>query len=187
MRIIAGKDSGRKIDFPMKEGTRPTIDRIKESLFNIIQYKIRDCVCLDLFAGSGSIGFEFISRGASLVYFCDRDRENVKYLKKNINNFSYQDKANVSNMDFKKFLLSGLIKEKLDLVYIDPPYNDNMEYEALEILHEQNLLSLDSLVIIESEGALKSTDFYEMVDSRKYGKVYLSFLKEVQNDSNISR
>lgn len=187
MRIIAGKDSGRKINFPIREGTRPTIDRIKESLFNIIQYRIRDCVCLDLFAGSGSIGFEFISRGASFVYFCDRDRENVKYLNKNISDFSYQDKASISNMDFKKFLYSGHIKEDLDLVYIDPPYNENMEYEALDILHRQNLLSLDSLIIVESEGPLKNIDNYEIQDLRKYGKVYLSFLKEVQNDSSISR
>lgn len=176
MRIISGKDAGRKISSPNKE-TRPTLDRVKESLFNIIRDKIPGSVALDLFGGSGAIGLEFLSRGGAFVYLCEKDAQNYSVIRKSIDALSYRDQVKLSKSDFRSFL--SKIATQFDLVYIDPPYEEGLEYIALKQLIEYNLLKEEALIIVETTGVLDPVDGYEVIDERKYGKIFLTFLKEV--------
>ena len=84
MRVISGNARGKKLISPDTENTRPTLDRVKEAMFNKIQFKVRDAVCLDLFAGTGALGIEALSRGARKTVFCDEDKDAIKIIKKNI-------------------------------------------------------------------------------------------------------
>lgn len=189
MRIIAGKDAGRNLFFPEGKNTRPTSDRVKESLFSIIQNDIHGSICLDLFSASGSIGLELLSRGADFVYFCDKDYNNIKSLKKNVELLDYHDCADISKADFRTYLKKKRFKDKLDIVFLDPPYDLEFEYEALKLLHKFDLLSDKAVVIVESTSTLKIDEIshFTLIDERKYGKVRLSFLKEENNDSTLSR
>lgn len=180
MRIISGKDAGRYIFYPKGGKTRPTQDRVKESFFNIINKYIQSTVCLDLFTGSGSIGLEFISRGADFVYFCDIDGNNIRNLKRNIEILQYQNKSKVDRMDFRSYLNNIEFKHKIDIAYIDPPYGEGYEYEAINLLKSKKILSHRAFVVVESSQDLNKDKIkgYKIVDIRKYGKANLSFLKE---------
>lgn len=175
MRIISGKYAGHKLSSP-KGDTRPTLDRVRESLFNIIRSEIKESTCLDLFAGSGAIGLELLSRGAKYVYFCEKNIENFKVIKKNISALGVEDKSKLFKSDYKNIL--SKIPEKLDIIFLDPPYNKDMEYEALDLIKKHELCNEDTLIIVEATHSLKNLNGYTLIDERKYGTVILSFLKE---------
>lgn len=123
MRIIAGEARGRTIDAPSGMKTRPTLDRVRENLFNMIQTDVRDCTVLDLFAGSGALSLEAISRGASTAVLVDNDRNAHLCQKKNIDRLHYNDKAVVLLCDWQKALSQLQTKNyRFDLVFLDPPY-----------------------------------------------------------------
>ena len=104
MKVISGALKGRKIDGYNLDGTRPTMDRVKESLFAMIQNYIDESICLDLFSGSGNLGIEAISEGANFVYFNDNNKKAVEVIKSNIKNFNIIEKSKVLNMNYKKVL-----------------------------------------------------------------------------------
>ena len=150
MRVISGYLKGRKIDGYNIDGTRPTMDRVKESIFAIIQNHISDSIVLDLFAGSGNYGIEAISLNSSLVYFNDKNKEAVKVIKRNLENLNIKDKGIVYNLDYLKCL--NLLKDdkiKFDLVFLDPPYNMHILNEILEYMEKNKLLNINSYVIVE--------------------------------------
>lgn len=164
--------------------TRPTLDRVKESLFNIINSKIEDSVVLDLFAGSGAIGIEFLSRGCKKAYLCDKSKEAMKFIKDNINKTKLQENAVVACKDYKDFL-DDLYesKEKFDIIFLDPPYELDIATKAVNIILEHKLLSEDGIIIIETdqkEREIKSLESMkvEIYDTRKYGRANLIFLVE---------
>ena len=130
MRVISGIARGTKLDSRESISTRPTLDRIKENMFNLIQDKVRDSVVLDLFAGSGQLGIEALSRGADKAYFCDMDREDIVFLNKNIAKTRLTEKSIVLNEDFKKVL--NTVNTKFDLIFIDPPYKSNFVEESIK-------------------------------------------------------
>lgn len=175
MRIISGKYAGHKLQSPKGE-TRPTLDRVRESLFNIIRSEIKDSRCLDLFAGSGAIGLELLSGGASYVYFCEKNIDNFKVIKNNVSALNFEDKSKIFRSDYKNII--NKIPEKLDIIFLDPPYNMNLEYEALELIKEHELCHKDTLIIVEATHSLEDLCGFELIDERKYGTVILSFLKE---------
>ena len=179
MRIISGKARGTKLYTLEGEITRPTLDRVKESLFNIIQEKILGSSFLDVFSGSGAIGLEAASRGAKKVFLCEKDKNAIKVIKKNIEKTHLE--VTLYETSYEKMLEN--LDEKLDIIYIDPPYKTNLVYEAVNKLINLNLLKSDSLIIVETdeeervEQALKNLNV-NIIDKRKYGRVHLIFLNK---------
>ncbi len=183
MRIISGTARGTKLYTLEGEHTRPTLDRVKESLFNIIQNEIEDKVVLDLFSGSGAIGLEFASRGAKKVYLNDNSKEAFDIIKQNINKTHLSTKVELYNMDFLK-LIQNIKENKFDIVYLDPPYKTNFIILALNELLKNNKITEDSLIIIETDEEkrvieqIEQQRSFEITDKRKYGRAYIIFLKK---------
>ena len=150
MRIIGGKARGTKLYTLEGNNTRPTLDRVKESLFNIIQNYIQDSVFLDLFAGSGAIGLEAVSRGAKKSILCDNSKEAINIIKQNIKKTKFENRIQLYKLPYDKALIEQ-INEKIDIIYIDPPYETNFAYEALKIILEKELIKQESIVIIETD------------------------------------
>lgn len=182
MRIISGKARGTKLYTLEGKNTRPTLDRVKESLFNIIQNEIQDSLFLDLFSGSGAIGLEAVSRGAKMATLCDNSKEAIQIIKKNVLKTHLEEKIKIYNCSFEN-LLKTKINEKQDIIYIDPPYETNFAYEAVKIILEQDLIKEDSTIIIETDQEekiikeIKKLEV-EVIDIRKYGRAYLIFLNK---------
>ena len=184
MRVISGLARGTKLDSRESISTRPTLDRIKENMFNLIQDNIIDSVVLDLFAGSGQLGIEALSRGAKKCYFCDIDREDIIFLNKNIEKTHFIEKAEIFNKDFK--LLLEALTEKCDLIFIDPPYKSDYANHSIEIIHDKDLLNKDGLIVIETDEAqkiqefLNSRTYINILKTKNYGRVSL-FIVSFQN------
>ena len=182
MRIIGGKARGTKLYTLEGETTRPTLDRVKESIFNIIQAELEDAIILDLFAGSGAIGLEAISRGAKKAILCDKSKDAIQIIKKNIEKTHSQESVELYNTDFKECL--GKIKEQLDLIYIDPPYKTDFILKALEIIQNSRMTKDTTIIILETdeeERILKQIENlkFEVIDKRKYGIAHIIFLQKM--------
>ena len=182
MRVISGTAKGTKLNSIDELSTRPTLDRVKEALFNIIQTKIPDSIILDLFSGSGAIGIEFLSRGCEKAYLCDNSQNAVNMINQNLERTRLKDKAVVMKKDYKK-CLQDLGKENIafDVIFIDPPYKDNIAVDAVETILSLKLLKEEGFIIIETDEKdreienLKKLDV-QIYDCRKYGRVNLIFL-----------
>ena len=182
MRIIGGTARGTKLYTLNGENTRPTLDRVKESLFNIIQNEIIDANVLDLFSGSGAIGLEAVSRGARKSILCDKEKQAIEIIRKNVQKTHMEQKVEIYNLDFKK-ILKEKIKEKQDIIFLDPPYKTDYIAQALELIYEEQLIDAQSIIIIETdeeEKIIKNVDNekFEIYDKRKYGRAYLIFLRK---------
>lgn len=182
MRVISGSARGSRLSSIDSELTRPTLDRVKESLFNILQNDIKDSVVLDLFAGSGALGIEALSRGASKAYFCDKNKHAINMIKQNLEKTRFLEKSVIFNKDFKQCL--DEINQKVDIIFIDPPYKDNLSVESVKIIIEKGILNKDGIMIIETdeicrdERGLEDLKNIRIADKRKYGRVNLIFIKE---------
>ena len=182
MRIIAGKARGTKLYTLEGKNTRPTLDRVKESLFNIIQPNIQNSVFLDLFSGSGSIGLEAVSRGAKKAILCDNSKEAMNIIKKNIQKTHFESQTYTYQMQYDD-VLNNKINEKLDIIYIDPPYATDFAYNSVKIILEKELINQDSIIIIESDDEERIINQIEDLDieiksKRKYGRAHLIFLSK---------
>lgn len=180
MRIIGGRARGTKLYTLEGVTTRPTLDRVKESIFNIIQSEIEKITFLDLFAGSGAIGLEAISRGAEKAILCDKDKCAIEIIKKNIEKTHSENKVEIYNMDFEKCLEK--IQDKIDIIYIDPPYKTDFIFKALQKIEISKILKHDTKIILETddeERILKQIQElkFEVIDNRKYGIAHIIFLK----------
>ena len=147
MHIISGKYRGKKLKGFEVDGTRPTMDRVKESLFGMIQSYVGDSKVLDLFAGSGALGLEAISNGAREAYLVDNNIEAIKVIRDNIKNMD--DDIKVIKSDYKKFLKET--DEKFDIIFLDPPYRKGLMGKALRVIEERDLLNEGGLVVCEYE------------------------------------
>ena len=182
MRVISGTARGTKLYTLDGSLTRPTLDRVKESLFNIISQEIKGCVFLDLFAGSGAIGIEAGRRGASKVILCDKSKEAVNIIKKNIEKTHLEEVTKVYCNNYEDLLNKDFL-EKPDIIYLDPPYDTDFAYLAIKQIIKNNLLTKDTLIIIETDDIEKIEKQIqklevEKIDLRKYGRAYLIFLKK---------
>ncbi|MGN0806774.1 MAG: 16S rRNA (guanine(966)-N(2))-methyltransferase RsmD [Candidatus Coproplasma sp.] len=181
MRIISGRHRGRKLAEFTAEGIRPTSDRAKESLFNIISSKIVGATVLDLFCGSGSLGLECVSRGADKVFFNDKSASSVAVLKKNIALLKEESRCSVSVSDYRDYL--NRCGEKFDIIFLDPPYAEEFGAPALKIIAERGLLREGGVGIYERDRSFAGEIAgLGKVDERKYGKAYLTFFKAEKND-----
>ena len=175
MRIISGKYRSLVLAEFKGEDIRPTADRVKESLFNIIAQSVPSARALDLFCGSGGLGLECISRGADFVHFNDISADSLKVLKKNLSRIKEQN-YKITNQNFSDCLatLSG----KFDLIFLDPPYRLEAGREALQMIAARNLLSEGGIAVLERDRAFEGEiDGLNLYDERKYGKTYLSFFE----------
>ena len=182
MRIISGKARGTKLYTLEGLTTRPTLDRVKESIFNIIQSKIQDSTVLDLFAGSGAIGLEMISRGASKAILCDKSKEAIEIIEKNIEKTHMKDQVELYNLDFEN-CIDKVKTIKFYIIYLDPPYNTNYISKALNKIVDLDIVKQEGLIIVETDDEpriLKEIDKIKVkiVDKRKYGRATIIFLNK---------
>lgn len=149
MRVIAGTARSMPLYAPKGDGTRPTTDRIKETLFNTMQAYVPDAVFVDLFAGSGAVGIEALSRGASKAYFVDNSREALDCIRKNLEFTKLSDKAVIIGRNALDALYE--IIEPADIIFIDPPYQMGIESDIMREISNRKIVHEDSLIIIEAD------------------------------------
>jgi 16S rRNA (guanine966-N2)-methyltransferase len=174
LRIIGGRWRGRRISFPDVVGLRPTGDRIRETLFNWLQSDIHDAVCLDLFAGSGVLGFEAFSRGAAHVTFVDQQPEVIKHLHEVAENLSINDARIFHEAIPATALQEKLGGKKYTIVFMDPPFNMDLVRSACAWLVEAEILAPKALIYIEAEYALDPLplpESWEVLKSKTAGQV----------------
>ncbi|MGM0502566.1 MAG: 16S rRNA (guanine(966)-N(2))-methyltransferase RsmD [Bacillota bacterium] len=178
MRIIAGKDKGRRLKRRDGRDVRPTSDRAKEALFNILGTEVVGTRFLDLFSGFGGIGLEALSRGAYEVVFIDQSEENIEIINQNINMLNHQDETEVITADVSQSL--GLLRGDFDLIFMDPPYSEeNLYYKTLEQIEKYNLLHPTGIIIIEHHSKLELDlpPKYDIIKERSYGNAALTLVK----------
>lgn len=157
MRVIAGTCRSLPLVTPQGDDTRPTTDRIKETLFNMIQMEIPGCVFYDLFSGSGGIGIEALSRGAKHAYFVENNKNALECIKKNLSFTRLSDNATVVSRDV--FGAVPFLTQKADIIFMDPPYQSGMESSVMQMLKDSDCLKKDTLIIVE---AVKDHDFSDV-------------------------
>lgn len=173
VRIIGGKWRSRKLIFPDSEGLRPTPDRIRETLFNWLSSYIVNARCLDLFAGSGALGFEALSRGASSVYMIEQSMQAVDQLKKNALLLSIpQSELQICCGD--AFDERNLPQGQFDIVFLDPPFYQDMINKCCQLIKERGLFAENGLIYIEAESELKELTLpqgWEVIKHKVAGQV----------------
>lgn len=186
MRVIAG--SARRLLLKTIDGmdTRPTTDRIKETLFNMISHGLLESTFLDLFAGSGGIGIEALSRGASQAVFVEKNPKAMECVKENLKHTHLADRAETMQMDVISALSRMEGKYEFDYIFMDPPYDCELEKRVLEYLAESSLVSEDGIIIVE---ASLNTQFdyiedlgYSLIKTKEYKTNKHVFFEKVEND-----
>ena len=181
MKVISGIYKGRNIEGFYVDGTRPTMDRVKESLFSTIQNYIKDSVVLDLFAGSGNLGIEALSEGAKEAYLVDYNKKAINVIKKNIDNIKISN-CTVLNMDYKKSLEHFKQNNiKFNLIFLDPPYKTDYIEKALSLINENDLLDSSGIIVCESNSLDKIvySENYTKIKEKKYGDKYIVIIKKI--------
>ena len=181
MRVISGKARGLKLNAPKDDRVRPTTDRVKESLFNIINSYVLDSRVLDLFAGTGSLGIECLSRGAEKCVFSDLSRDSIKIINSNIEKARVKSESTVINGDYKDTISSmGGKNEVFDIIFMDPPYYEGLFIDCIERIEKANILDGDGIIVVEHDkkDVLPETvGKIERFKEKKYGITLLSFYR----------
>ncbi len=194
MRIISGQSRGRKLLAPEGLDTRPTTDRVKESMFNLIIPFLPAKNVLDLFAGSGALGIEALSRHSEHCVFVENDKSALSVIKKNIELSRQGEKSEVISSDAFTYL--GRAHTTFDIIFLDPPYNKQLLTKAVEEIHRLDLLAKDGIIVAESEvgGETPPDGYFDILKQAKYGKTMVFVLgrKDTQGgnsdaDSSLSR
>jgi len=178
MRIVAGKYRHRLIDYPENNpNIRPTKDRVREGVFSALG-DITNTKVLDLFAGSGSMGIEALSRGASICYFVDHDSLANKVVKNNLVKLGINN-ARVMQLEYNQAIDSFIAKgEVFDVIILDPPYASGYYNDLLKKIYDHNLISEKGVVVVESDGSISYDDFAFITFRRyHYGKTYVDLLR----------
>lgn len=176
MRIIAGKYGGRKLVSFKADHIRPTTDRVKEAIFNKVQFEIDGARILDLFAGTGNLSFEALSRGAREVWAVESSAKSIQVIKRNQSLLGVGDELNLFQMDVFKFL--GQLNHRFDLIFIDPPFTKKMASEVLEALSKVECLGAGVPIFIESSSQESVKEEYgplKMLKQKSYGDKKLSY------------
>lgn len=181
MKVISGKYKGRVLDGFDIVGTRPTMDRVKESLFAMIQGYLDEAVVLDLFSGSGNLGIEALSEGAKICYFVDKNKKASQIIKRNLDKILCDDYF-LFSLDYqealRKFSLESL---KFDLIFLDPPYQTDFVAKSILLIDKYQLLTHDGIIVCESDTEEKITypNNFIVVKKKKYGDKWVVILKQV--------
>jgi len=190
MRIISGNLKGRKL-YPLKgRSVRPTSDHLKESIYNILSTRITGSVVLDLFAGTGALGIEALSRGAKFAVFLDNSKDAISVINRNIKACALEEKSTAIRWNVKTNLnCINSYRPAFNLIFMDPPYNNHFLEPALKNISHHVHIANDNFIIIEHsllEPVPVLQSYFSMVDQRRYGKTLVSFLKyDIKKDSHI--
>jgi len=180
LRIIGGDLKGKKLYSLRGMIIRPTADRLRESIFNILSFHVQGAIVLDLFAGSGALGIEALSRGAESAVFIDNRKGPLSVIKRNISSCAFDNRTKIIKWNIIKDLnCIRLTRPAFGLVFMDPPYNRNSIKPALFNLYLSGSLKTEACIVVEhtpSEPVPKDLSEFEIVDQRKYGKAIVSFL-----------
>ncbi|MFZ7121162.1 MAG: 16S rRNA (guanine(966)-N(2))-methyltransferase RsmD [Eubacteriaceae bacterium] len=182
MRVITGIAKGKRLINPKDNRIRPTTDRIKESLFNIINPFVNDSIFIDCFSGTGAIGVEAISRGAKEVYFIDNHNESIGIVRKNLQITDFRDKSKILQMDIISAISELSSKSvKADIIFMDPPYNLDIITSILTEISINNILKDEGKIIVEHDKDYSPQEIindFIIYDIRKYGNTSVSFYKK---------
>ena len=187
MRVITGTAGGRRLKELEGLETRPTTDRVKEGLFSAIQFEIEGRRVLDLFAGTGQLGIECLSRGAAQAVFVERRPDAVKLIRENLRTTELQDRARVVAGEAMTFLEGG---EKFDLVFLDPPYQSALLEEALDRLTRFDILNRHGIIVAEHPAARRLPPLpppYRLRRTYRYGKIAVSLYRRETDQENEER
>lgn len=183
MRIITGSARGVKLETLEGENTRPTLEKVKEAVFSMIQFELEDATFLDLFAGSGQMGLEALSRGARTAVFVENNPEAMAIVKKNAHKTRLYDRAKFSGGDYADYLKQAKGRYTFDIIYLDPPYKDGSLPDILKKIAEYGVVSPNGKVICESEDDVEySAEGFECERHKKYGRAYITLLRKKQED-----
>lgn len=187
MRVISGKAGRLKLKTPAGMDVRPTTDRIKETLFNIINNDLPDCRFLDLFSGSGGIGIEALSRGAKRAVFVDNNKASLECIRDNLKSTRLDGSASVMAMDVMSAI--GRLHtshETFDIIFMDPPYEKGLETEVLQRLSEDRLLDKDGFIIIEASShtvlELPGDSIWTVYRDKSYGSNHHIFIRYSESE-----
>jgi len=177
MRIIAGRAGGLKLKSLKGREVRPTLDRVKESMFNIIAFYLPGSEVLDLFAGFGGLGIEALSRGAEKADFVEIKRSHLKIIEDNLKKAKLFEEAAIFNQDVYLYLKN--CSQQYDLIFMDPPYNNDMTAEAVELIVKNNLLKENGLIISEKSAEEEAAEFngLSIIKNKRYGNSLLTIYK----------
>lgn len=175
IRITGGNNRSRKLETPDVATTKPTMDRVRAAVFNILNEDIKGKKVLDLFAGSGSYGFEALSRGAAFATFVDNNKDAINSIKKNASILK-EENISIINSDVTSFLEST--NDKFDIVFMDPPYKLEIYEKMVELLEKNELLQPFSIIVLESDKELNITETdYRKIKTYKYGLARIYVLR----------
>lgn len=174
MRIIAGSRRGHKLFEFDGDDIRPTTDRVKESVFNIISPFVNEAKVLDLFCGSGALSLEAISRGAESAVCVDIDKRSVALAEKNTKSLRFDDMVRFVNTDAKSYIKNT--KDKFDIIFLDPPYNKGFIAPVIEEIIKNDILAEDGIIMLESDDTDEHGEFdaLNIYRQRKYGRTYIT-------------
>lgn len=184
MRVISGLARGKRLASLEGLETRPTLDRVKEALFNVLQFRLIDKNILDLFSGSGALAIEALSRGAKSAVLCDSSKKAINIINKNLEDTKLKENAKVINKDYVEALKSLKNKlKKFDIIFLDPPYKSDFIVKSINYIKEYNLLEDDGIIIAETDDKnkieqIKNIENMEVYDIRKYGTVHIIFIRK---------
>ncbi len=182
MRIITGSARGTKLETLAGEATRPTAERVKEAIFSMIQFDLVDSTVLDLFAGSGQMGLEALSRGAAKAHLVDRSAEAVAIIKKNAQKTHLWERCRLVLSDYAEYLRVSKGKQKFDFVFLDPPYGSGMLQNALKLLADADLLADGAWIFCEDETDdifgedEELASRYTVEKQNRYGRIFITVL-----------
>lgn len=181
MRVISGSLRGRVLKGHNIMGTRPTMDRVKESIFASIQDYLDESIILDLFAGSGNLGIEAISNGASEAYFVDNNKECIKVINGNIRDFGILNNCITLKSDYKDAIkYFGSKNIKFNIIFVDPPYKYNIKNEILRLVINNDILYDNGIIVFEyqNEEAVDEDISFALLKNKKYGDKYVSIYQK---------
>lgn len=180
MRIISGSIRGMKLEAPAGLKTRPTTDRVKENLFNLIQFEIEGTRVLDLFCGSAGLGIEALSRGAQSLTYVEKDKESFFIAGRNIEKSGFSNESKSIQMRVEDFLSSRYDENTFDLVFADPPYGKELCILTLKLLHEGNWVAENGLVVLEHgkfENLPVEVGHFSQIQKKVYGQTSISLYR----------
>lgn len=177
MRIISGTRRGHKLAEFDGSDIRPTTDRVRESLFNLISEYVPGANVLDLFGGSGALSLEAASRGAEKCTVCDIDQRAIRLITHNTDSLSFGDRVKILNKSADVFIAENT--DTFDIIFLDPPYNKGIIEPIIERLVQKQMLSEDGIIVLESDTTDCRSDFsgLEIIKQRKYGRTYITVYK----------
>jgi len=181
VKVISGIYKGRVLDGYTMNGTRPTMDRVKESLFAMIQNKIKESIILDLFSGSGNLGIEALSEGAKEAYLVDYNKKATKTIEKNLNKLEINN-CKVLAMDYLKALTYLKNENKIfDIIFLDPPYQTDYIEIAIKKILELDILNDEGIIACETDQLSKiyQDTRVSVIKEKKYGDKYIVLLKKI--------